>query len=438
MSVRKVKDLKLILEQIDVNEIVIGSKTHMEKGKLFINLPELESKILQDQRIKAVELNVVNPGDRIRILNIQDVVQPRCKVGKDENISDFPGFLGQIKTAGVGRTRSLLGLVVVVSNADTNRVESGLLDIAGPIAEISPYSKMNIVSISPRKAEGVEERDFENAVKRAGFLTAVYLAQGAEGHPIFNEDVYDLELRSNSNSLPKVACYYQAYSPQFDYLAVSDPIVYGTNIANMLPTIFHPNEILDGAFVGWNALKGIDTYSLQNHGVIKELYRQHGKTLNFVGVVVSTANMAAADRERCACISARLIKDTLKADGAILVKILGGMPHIDISATGAECERLGVKTAVYTTPLTAVGTLSDTILFNEKSLDLIITSGAPFERTKVFFQAEYFIGGTAETKIYHPDKIKQYAGDSMIDVEQYLIAGFHDHTGSSKVIVKEF
>jgi hypothetical protein len=429
--------MRLEIESVDIIDVQKGSKTYAENGVLYVNLEELEELILKDAKIASVEINLVYPGDKTRILNVQDVVQPRCKV--DKKNADFPGFINKMQIAGSGRTRSLRGVAVVVSNPSTKRKESGLLDMSGPAADLSPYGKMKNVNIAPYIADGVDERDFENAVKNAGLLTAVYLAEAAEGHPVSENEVYSLDIPSlDRTDLPRVACYYQAYSPQFDYLAVSDPIVYGTAISTMLPTVFHPNEVLDGGFVGWNALKAIDTYSIQNHGVIKELYRNHGKKLNFVGVVAATANMGADSRERSACMAANLIKNVLGADGAILVKILGGMPHVDISATGEECEKLGVKTAVFTTPLTAVGTLSDTILFNAESLDLIITSGAPFERVKIPFQAEKFLGGTAETRIYHPEPIKQYAGDPLIDVEQYLLAGVHDHCGSSRVVVKEY
>lgn len=429
--------MRLTIESIDITNITSSDKsTYAEKGTLHINIAELQKKLCEDPRICSVDVALLHPGDKVRVLNVQDVVQPRCKI---EGSGDFPGFISKMQTAGSGRTRSLHGVAIAVSNPDTNRVESGILDMAGPAATMSLYGKMQVVCIVPHKAIDTEERDFENAVKKAGFKTAVFLAQGAAGHPVSDEELFDLDIPNVRNSnLPKVACFYQAYSPQFNYLAVSDPIVYGTDVTQMIPTVFHPNEVLDGAFVGWNALKALDTYSLQNHGVIKEMYRQHGKTLNFVGVVAATANMTAESRERSACVAAKLLKHVLGADGAVLVKILGGMPHLDISATGAECEKLGVKTAVTTTPLTATGTLSDTILFNEKDLDLIITSGAPFERSRIAFQPEQFLGGSAKTQIYHPNKILQYAGDADIDVEQYLIAGFHDHTGSFQIIVREY
>jgi glycine reductase len=253
-------------------------------------------------------------------------------------------------------------------------------------------------------------------------------------------EVYDLDIPNldRKSNLPRVACYYQLYSPQFDYLAISDPCFYGTDVTHMMPTVIHPNEVLDGGVVGWLAIKALDTYSIQNHGVIKELYRHHGKDLIFAGVVCTVANMEPVARVRSACMAVNLLKNVLGADGVILVKITGGMPHIDLSITGEECEKLGVRTAIFTQPLTPFGTLADTILFNAESLDLIITSTATFERTKIPWKAEKFLGGNAQTRIFCPDPITQYAGNPMIDIEEYLLPGVLDCTGGAKVIVREY
>ena len=430
--------MKLEIESIDIKEIQSGSKTHAQEGVLYVNLKELEELILKDARIKSVDIHLVYPGQKVRVLNLMDVIQPRCKVDKVD--ADFPGFIGKMQIAGSGRTRSLQNVAVLVSNPCTNRKENGVLDMDGPIAEMSPYGKMNHISIAPYVAAGVEERDFENAVKAAGLKTAVYLARGADQHPASKVEVYDLDIPNfdRKSDLPRVACYYQLYSPQFDHLAISDPCFYGTDVRNLMPTIIHPNEVLDGGVVGWLAIKALDTYSIQNHGVIKELYRHHGKDLIFAGVVCAVANMEPAARVRSACMAANLVKNVLGAEGVILVKITGGMPHIDLSMAGEECEKLGVKTAIFTQPLTPVGTLSDTILFNAESLNLIITSSATFERTKISWKAEKFIGGTAETRVFCPDPIDQFAGDPVIDIEEYLLPGVLDCTGNSRVIVKEY
>ena len=430
--------MRLEIESIDIHEIREQGKTHVQDRVLYVNTGEIEELILRDRRIGSVEVNTVRPGDRVRIVNIMDVVQPRCKI--DQSEADFPGFVGRLQIAGRGRTRSLRGVAVIVSNPETKRKYSALLDMTGLGAELSRYGRMKHISIAPNRTEGTEERDFEDAVKIAGFKTAVYLATVAGGHPVDEVEVFDLDVPSLEDrpDLPKVAYYYQLYSPQHDHKGIPDPCFYGTHVRDLLPTIIHPNEVLDGGVVGHHTIRSLDTYTIQNHGVIKELYRRHGKDLTFSGVVCGVANIDPVARKRKAIMAANLVKNALGAEGVIITKIHGGMPHVDVALVGEECEKLGVKTALFTQPLISIGTLADTLLFNNESLDLIITVGATFERVKLPLEADRILGGTAETKVFLADPIDQHAGDSIIDMEEMLIAGVHDHLGGAKVTVKEY
>jgi glycine reductase len=430
--------MRLEIESIELKDIQADNRTFAENGVLHVNLKELEELILKDGRFRSLDMTLAYPGDRIRIVNILDVAQPRCKIDKVE--ADFPGFIGKMQIAGSGRTRSLEGIGVVVSNPETNRKYSAFLDLSGLAAEMSRYGKMKHLCLAPYKAEGVLERDFEDAVKIAGLKAAVYLARGAEGHPIAHRQVYDLDLPSlkGSSGLPRVAYYYQLYSPQHDHLGISDPCFYGTDVRNLMPTIIHPNEVLDGGVVGAHTVRALDTYTIQNHGVIKELYRRHERDLIFAGVVCGVANMEPITRSRAAVMAASLVRHVLGADGVVLTKIHGGLPHVDLALVAEECEKLGVKTAIYTQPLISFGTLADTLLFNAEAVNLIITVGATMERVLVPLDAERYFGGTADTKIYCPDPIIQHAGDPVIDVEEFLIAGVHDHLGGAPIVVKEY
>lgn len=430
--------MRLEIESMDIKGIQVGPKTCVEKRVLYVNLKELEEILLRDRRIRSVELNLVHPGERVRIVNLMDVVQPRCKIDKVE--ADFPGFIGRLQIAGSGRTRSLRGIGVLVSNPSTNRKYSALLDMSGLVSEISRYGKMNHLHLSPTPSENIGEREFEDAVKIAGLKTAVYLARCAEGHPVDEVEVYELDIPNlfSKSDLPRIAYYYQLYSPQHDHLGISDPCFYGTDVRNLTPTVLHPNEILDGGVVGAHTIRALDTYTIQNHGVIKELYRRHRKDLIFAGVVCGVANMEPLPRKRQAVMASNLIKNVLGADGVVLTKIHGGLPHVDLAMVAEECERLGVKTAIFVQPLISYGTLAETLLFNAEAVNLIITVGATMERIKIPLDAERFLGGTAQTKIYCPDPIEQHAGDSVIDVEQFLIAGVHDHLGGANIIVKEY
>ncbi len=430
--------MRLEIQSIDIKNIQPASKTYAKDRVLYVNPKELEEIILKDGRIKSIDIHLIYPGDRVRIVNLMDVVQPRCKMDKVE--ADFPGFIGRLQPAGDGRTRSLRGVGVLVSNPCTNRKYSALLDMSGLVAEMSRYGKMKHVHISPTISDGIGERDFEDAVKIAGLKTAVYLARCAEGHPVDEVEVYEWDIANLllKANLPRVAYYYQLYSPQHDHLGISDPCFYGADVRNLTPTILHPNEVLDGGVVGAHTIRSLDTYTIQNHAIIKELYRRHGKDLILAGVVCGVANLEPVPRKRQAVMASSLVKNALGAEGVILTKIHGGLPHVDLALVAEECEKLGVKTAIFTQPLISYGTLADTLLFNAEAVNLIITVGATMERVKVPLDADRFLGGTAETKIYCPDPIEQHAGDPMIDVEQFLIAGVHDHLGGANIMVKEY
>jgi hypothetical protein len=84
---------------------------------------------------------------------------------------------------------------------------------------------MKHIHIAPTISKGTEEREFEDAVKIAGLKTSVYLARCAEGHPVDEVEVYELDIPNLhvKSSLPRVAYFYQLYSPQHDHLGISDP-----------------------------------------------------------------------------------------------------------------------------------------------------------------------------------------------------------------------
>lgn len=431
--------MKLKICNFRIDSVRIADKNGLEGRTLLLNIEELEKSILEDERIKSVEIRVFHPGDEVRIVNIMDVIQPRCVVG-EEGI-DFPGFLGPLGIAGSGERRSLKGLSVIVTNPQTNRKYSAFLDMAGTAAELSKYGKMCNICIAPASSEDVPETDFEFAVRKAGFKTAVYLARSVGDIVPDDTEIYDWDMPSAQrmrSGLPRIGYYYQLYSPQHDHRGISDPCFYGTEISYLLPTIVHPNEVLDGGIVGHSTVRSLDTFTIQNHGVIKDLYKKHGKELIFSGMVCGVANMEPLQRKRKAIMASSLLKNVVGAEGVVLTKIHGGMPHVDVAMVAEECEKLGVRTVVYVQPLVSQGTLAATSLFSSEMVDAIVVVAATQEKITIKFSPKEIFGGKGDTHLFTPDPFIQHASDGSIVTEEFLIAGVHDHTGGAPIVAKEY
>jgi hypothetical protein len=100
-----------------------------------------------------------------------------------------------------------------------------------------------------------------------------------------------------------------------------EPILYGAQADGIVPTLLHPNEILDGALTSQLPALNVQTYHIQNHAMVRELYRRHGKQLWFSGVIVMTAPNNVPDIERASCLAAGLAKHQLGVDAVVLTKI---------------------------------------------------------------------------------------------------------------------
>ena len=112
----------------------------------------------------------------------------------------------------------------------------------------------------------------------------------------------------------------------------------------MLPIMLHPDEWLDGAVVpslhSW--FGGTETYFYQNHPIILDLYRRHhAREINFVGTIATIAGSDNFDRDRHCRAAANLVKWNLQADGAVLSKYGGGLPHADLGGDRAPARRHG-------------------------------------------------------------------------------------------------
>ena len=317
--------------------VTAGAATRLAGGVLEIDLDALQGLLEADPRLERVRIDLAHPGESCRIGRVFDVFAPRAKDDGDE---DFPGVLGALARAGSGRTRALGHVAVVVTDQQLdNPATLAVIDMSGPVAPLTAFARTHNVVISAsagsrRRALRIPRRD----PLRPGSRAAVYLARAARGAVADAVEVFDLpaptRVPPELAHLPRIAYVFQIHSHQRP-TGIDEGILYGDPVRRMLPTMVHPNEILDGAVVRGFMGRDVTTWATQNHPVIRELYAEHGRTLWFAGVVLTVAQATEPERVRSAAMAAGLVADVLGADGAVFTKIGGGAPHVDMAQAAA-------------------------------------------------------------------------------------------------------
>jgi glycine reductase complex component B subunit alpha and beta len=367
-----------------VDTVVAASTTRLVGTCLEVDLDGLRSLIEADARLDGCRLDLVQPGERCRIARVFDVVAPRARLDSGE---DFPGLLGALGRAGSGRTLALAGVAVVVTDQQTEHPSPlALIDMSGPAAALTELARTHNVVISARPAPGVGRSEYLGAIRLAALRAAVYLARAARETEPHATEVFDLppatRVPAALSHLPRVAYVFQIHSHQRP-TSIDEGILYGDPVRRMLPTLIHPNEILDGAVVRGFMGRAATTYAIQNHPVIRSLYAQHGRALWFAGVVLTVAQATEPERVRSACLAAGLVAHVLGADGALFTKIGGGAPHVDMAQAAAQCEALGVKTTLLVEDMSTDGTQEGMLLFDLRGLDALVNVGSAQEAVRL-------------------------------------------------------
>jgi glycine reductase complex component B subunit alpha and beta len=372
--------MRLELRWSVVDDLAAGSATRLAGRRLEVDVDGLRALLSADPRLTGIRLDLVHPGERCRIGRVFDVFAPRAKLDGGE---DFPGVLGGVARAGQGTTLALDGVAVVATDQQTDNVGTlAVIDMAGPNAELSAFGRTRNLVISAWPTPGAERSDYLAAVRHAALKAAVYLARTAREAKPDRVEVFELppspRVPPELAHLPRVAYVFQIHSHQRP-TGVDEGILYGDPVRRMLPTIVHPNEVLDGAVLRGFMGRSVTTWATQNHPMIRALYAAHGRTLWFAGVVVTVAQATEPERVRSAFLAAGLVAHTLGADGAVLTKIGGGAPHVDMAQAASQCEALGVKTTAIVEDMSTDGSAEGMLLFDLPGVDSLVNVGSSQE-----------------------------------------------------------
>ncbi len=366
--------MKLELGNIFIRDIRFDSVSRVENGILYVNEEELKAHLMEDENIKSVSFEIAKPGESVRILPVKDVIEPRVKVQGKGGI--FPGILSKVDTVGSGRTNVLKGAAVVTTGKIVG-FQEGIIDMSGPGAEYTPFSKLNNLVVVCEPGDGLKQHAHEKAVRLAGLKAATYLGQLAKD--LEADEVESFETPSliegirKYPDLPRVA-YVQMLQTQG---LLHDTYVYGVDMKQSLTTMLFPTELMDGAVISGNCVSACDkntTYHHLNNPVVRDLFAKHGKELNFVGVIITNENVYLADKERSSDWSAKLA-EFLGVDGVIISQEGFGNPDTDLIMNCKKIEAKGIKTVIITDEYAGRDGASQSLADADASADAVVTGG---------------------------------------------------------------
>ena len=428
--------MRLELGKIFIKDIQFASESKIENNVLYVNKDELRKAIWDDEAIVSVEFDIAKPGESVRITPVKDVIEPRVKVEGRGGI--FPGVLSKVDTVGEGKTIALKGMAVVTTGKIVG-FQEGIVDMTGPGAQYTPFSKLNNLVIIAEPAEGIKQHEHEKAVRYIGFKAAKYLGELARNLQPEETKVYEtkplLEQIAQYPDLPKVGYVYMLQTQGL----LHDTYVYGVDAKQIVPTILYPTEIMDGAIVSGNCVSACDknpTYVHLNNGVIEELYEKHGKEINFLGVIITNENVYLADKERSSNWTAKFTK-YLGLDAAIVSQEGFGNPDTDLIMNCKKIETEGVKTVIVSDEYAGQNGASQSLADADPKANAVVTGGNA-NQLIVLPKLDKIIGHIDVVNVIaggHHDSLKE---DGTIEVEIQAITGATNETGFGYLTAKTY
>lgn len=339
--------MRLELQNVKIDDIVFGNETRVEGSQLILDKESIVNQLKELEGIKDIDIDIALPGEKKRIIPVKDVIEPRVKVSGGEG--GFPGALDKIEQAGSGEVKVLDG-VAIVTIGDIVGFQEGIIDMWGEGAKWTPFSQTCNIVVDITPEDDLQPHEHEAAVRRLGLTASNLIGEAARDAEYQETEVYEMgypdEESEKYPDLPKVVYVEMLISQGL----LHDGYIYGTNSGQILPTYLHANEELDQAVISGNCVAACDkitTYQHQNNAVVKELYKLHGKEINFVGIVLAPELTTMDGKLINTDYTAKLCKQ-LGADGAIISEEGYGNPDSDLVMICEALETDGIKTVLIT------------------------------------------------------------------------------------------
>lgn len=321
-----------------IEDIRFSDSSKLADGVLFIERALIEPLI--EKEIRLADIRLAKPGQSVRIAPVLDVVEPRAK--DDPMRTAFPGFLNKdVSEAGVGRTHVLKG-AAIVAVAKIAGIQEGLIDMQEQLQSFCPFARTLNLVLSFEPSEAMDPAATDKAIRKSILRVAEYLGRFAVDSASGNRESFEWPLPGKD--LPKTALIYLTQSQG----NLRRTYLYGKPMDESMPSVISPLEVMDGALVSGNFVMPSNktcTYIHQNHPLIREMFKRHGKSLGFTGVILANEMNRLEDKES-------MVQDVLdlaaqmELSGAIINQEGGVNTLTDVMMLSRELERAGTKTVL--------------------------------------------------------------------------------------------
>ena len=429
--------MKLELGYIQIKDIQFSKECKVENGTLYVDPDAVKAYLYEDDDVKAwvkdFGFDIAKPGESVRITPVKDVIEPRVKVEGPGGV--FPGVISKVETVGSGKTHVLRGMAVVTAGKIVG-FQEGIIDMSGPGADYTPFSKLiNLVVVAePNEGYQDHKHEYEHAVRIAGLRAATYI--GELGRSVTPDETAEFEtygIKEGIEKLPNLPRVAYVHMLQSQGL-LHDTYVYGVDAKRSLTTIINPTETMDGAIISGNCVSACDkntTYHHQNNPVVANLFAAHGKTLNYVCNIITNENVYLADKQRSSDWTSKLCR-LLDLDGALVSQEGFGNPDTDLIMNCKKIELQGVKTVIITDEYAGQDGKSQSLADADPLADAVVTGGNANE-VIVLPKMDKVIGTLDYVDVIAGGHAGSLREDGTIEAELQVITGATNEMGFNRL-----
>lgn len=420
--------MQLQLRNVEVKDVVFSDHMGLEDNILKLDALQMEKVLLEDKRITKVKFHIAKPGESVRIIPVKDVIEPRAKLGEEA----FTGVLtDDVKEAGSGTVYALKNCAVVTTGPIVG-FQEGLIDMSGPAAEYTIFSKLMNIVVEIEKADGISPHEHEEIVRLAGIKLASFIGKLALTVTEYKEEIYEWgnigEKCNQYPSLPKVVYVDQIMSQGL----LHDTYYYGRDSKLMLPMIVSPLEIMDNALISGNCVSPgskTTTYHHQNNAVIKACFEKHGKEINFMGIVLNPLMVTLKEKYRNCMLTVKYA-EMLGAEGSVVSQEGFGNPTTDLMIVAKGLEEKNIKAVIITNEDAGLDGMSESLPDSVKEADAIISTGNS-NATLILPKMDKVIGELKAIERVTGGNVESILEDGRLVIEIHGIIGSHNLQGNT-------